>query len=477
MRVLPGVQAPNFELKDADGNIFRLNDVVGKSPVVLFFYPKDFTPGCTAEACSFRDQYQEFVDAGALVIGISGDSEKSHQRFARRYKLPYTLLSDPDGKVSGLFGVKRRFMGLLPGRETFVLDRFGKCILHFNNLGATGHVSNALKALKAQDSKPMQVYPLVFNPIFKERIWGGSKLRTQLKKEVNGDNIGESWEISGVPESESVVSQGVYAGKTITELCNLYPDDFLGFNVVSRFGTEFPLLIKFIDAKLDLSIQLHPNDDLARQRHGSFGKTEMWYVMDADPGAQLIIGFKKAVGREEYQNALASGTLTDLLYYQDVKAGDTVFIPAGKIHAIGAGILLAEIQQSSDVTYRVYDFDRKDTDGNLRELHTDLALDAMDFNSLDDFTVSYDRFALNKPEEMVSSNYFKTNYLHLTQDYSFDLAERDSFTILICVSGGVDLSVNDETVSLKLGQSALIPAAAKRMDLKSSGCTLLEVSI
>lgn len=477
MNVSTGIKAPDFELKDANGISFRLSEHIGKSPIVLFFYPKDFTPGCTAEACSFRDQYQAFVDAGAMVIGISGDSEKSHQRFAKHFNLPYTLLSDSQGKVSSLFGVQRRFMGLLPGRETFVLDIQGTCILHFNNLSASGHVHNALKALKTSALKSMHVYPLVFHPIFKERIWGGSKLSTKLLKHVKGDLIGESWEISGVPGSESVVSQGAYAGKSLAELCSLYPEQMLGSEVVTRFGIEFPLLIKFIDAKQDLSIQLHPDDQLARRRHGSFGKTEMWYVMDADPGAQLIVGFKRPVRPEEYQEALAAGTLTDLLHYQDVKSGDTVFIPAGKIHAIGAGILLAEIQQSSDVTYRVYDFDRKDAEGNLRELHTDLALDAMDFTCRDDFNVSYDRQRVNAPEMLVSSPYFVTRYIKLTQDKTFDLTQRSSLTILICVSGTLEVIVNGTSVSLQVGQTVLIPAAAPQMEIKSSDCTLLEVSI
>ena len=174
---------------------------------------------------------------------------------------------------------------------------------------------------------------------------------------------------------------------------------------------------------------------------------------------------------------MAAGTLTDLLHYQDVKSGDTVFIPAGKIHAIGAGILLAEIQQSSDVTYRVYDFDRKDAEGNLRELHTDLALDAMDFTCRDDFNVSYDRQRVNAPEMLVSSPYFVTRYIKLTQGKTFDLTQRSSLTILICVSGTLEVIVNGTSVSLQVGQTVLIPAAAPQMEIKSSDCTLLEVSI
>ncbi|MFM1877504.1 MAG: hypothetical protein RLZZ241_370 [Bacteroidota bacterium] len=322
-----------------------------------------------------------------------------------------------------------------------------------------------------------QVYPLGFHPIFKERIWGGSKLNSRLNKVVSGDFIGESWEISGVPDSESVVSKGVYSGRTLTELCNTYPNELLGKRVVQRFGAEFPLLIKFIDAREDLSIQLHPDDAMAKARHGSFGKTEMWYILDADPGAKLIVGFDRNVTAQEYEAALSQGKLTELLHYQQVASGDTVFIPAGKIHAIGAGVLLAEIQQSSDVTYRVYDFNRRDASGHLRELHTDLALDAMDFACRDDFNVKYNRNNPGNPELMVESQYFTTRYLRLDQMYTTDLSSRDAFTILICVSGNASVQIGDQPTELFQGQTVLIPAMAQWIQINTSGCELLEVTI
>lgn len=478
MKVPLGSHAPDFQLKDASGQLFRLADHLGKQPLVIFFYPKDFTPGCTAEACSFRDHFNDFSDAGALVVGISSDSERSHQRFSSKYKLPYTLLSDPDGTVSKLFGIKRKLWGLMPGRETFVLDQFGKCIMHFENLGASGHVRNALNALKGLNaSDTLEVYPLIFYSIFKERIWGGSKLRDTLHKAVTGESIGESWEISGVPGSESIVKNGVYAGRTLSDLCDSFPDSLLGERVLKQFGGVFPLLIKFIDARQDLSIQLHPNDEMALKRHNSFGKTEMWYIMDADPDAKLIVGFNRNVTPEEYQEALNQGNLADLLHYQDVKQGDTVFIPAGKIHAIGAGVLLAEIQQSSDVTYRVFDFNRRDPDGNLRELHTDLALEAMDFDCRDDFKVQYNEALTDKPELMVNSPYFKTRFLNLTANFQFDFNDRDAFTVLICVAGKACVRTGDSETDLNMGEALLIPAVARSASVVTSGGRFLEVTV
>lgn len=322
----------------------------------------------------------------------------------------------------------------------------------------------------------MEIYPLRFNPIFKERLWGGEKLRTVLGKPVSGQRIGESWEISGVPGDVSVVAEGPLAGRSLTDLIASEAQALLGRRVLERFGTEFPILIKFIDAQQDLSIQLHPDDRLARARHGSFGKTEMWYIMDADPGARLIVGFERDVSREEYQEALASGRLTDLLHYQEVRPGDAIFIPAGKIHAIGAGVMLAEIQQSSDVTYRVYDFDRRDASGRLRELHTDLALEAMDFRCRDDFNIRYDRHP-DQPSTMAETPYFTTRYLCLTGPLEADLTKREAFTIYICVSGRARLSLGETRADLETGQTLLVPAAAPQVRFETEGCELLEVTL
>lgn len=320
------------------------------------------------------------------------------------------------------------------------------------------------------------MYPLKFHPILKERLWGGNKLASVLGKEIESDITGESWELSGVAGDISVVSNGPLAGTALSSLIEEHAVALLGRKVVDRFGLEFPILVKFIDAKRDLSIQLHPNDELARQRHNSFGKTEMWYVMDADEGAELIIGFENDVTKEAYAESLEQDTITDLLHYQKVNEGDTFFINTGKIHAIGAGVLLAEIQQTSDITYRVYDFNRKDKNGELRELHTDLALDAIDFQQKEDFHVAYSRKtnALNK---MVECPYFKTSYLNLTSNFRQDLSVAKSFVIYMCVEGEATI-VNDEgEVSIRKGETVLISADTKTVQILTQGARFLVVDV
>lgn len=320
------------------------------------------------------------------------------------------------------------------------------------------------------------IHPLKFKPILKERLWGGTKLKEVFGKPIESDITGESWELSTVPGDISVVANGSLEGKSLQELIDSKGEELLGKSVVERFGKEFPILIKFIDAKQDLSIQLHPNDALAKERHNSFGKTEMWYIMDADPKAELIVGFNKDVTKEEYAESVANDTLLDLLNYEQVKEGDTFFINTGKIHAIGAGVMLAEIQQTSDVTYRVFDFNRKDKDGNLRELHTDLALDAVDYEKKDDFKVSYSH-EKNEVNTMVDCPYFKTNFIELTENLELDTVNRDSFTIFMCVGGEAKISTAEGEVAIKSGETALLPASTQKISLQSTGAKLLEVTI
>jgi len=320
------------------------------------------------------------------------------------------------------------------------------------------------------------IHPLKFKPILKERLWGGTKLKEVFGKPIESDITGESWELSTVPGDISVVANGSLEGKSLQELIDSNGEELLGKSVVERFGKEFPILIKFIDAKQDLSIQLHPNDALAKERHNSFGKTEMWYIMDADPMAELIVGFNKDVTKEEYAESVANDTLLDLLNYEQVKEGDTFFINTGKIHAIGAGVMLAEIQQTSDVTYRVFDFNRKDKDGNLRELHTDLALDAVDYEKKDDFKVSYSQ-EKNEVNTMVDCPYFKTNFIELTENLELDTVNRDSFTIFMCVGGEAKISTAEGEVAIKSGETALLPASTQKISLQSTGAKLLEVTI
>jgi len=322
----------------------------------------------------------------------------------------------------------------------------------------------------------MTLYPLKFRPILKERLWGGTKLKEVLGKPIESDITGESWELSTVKGDISVIVNGSLEGKSLQELIESNGEELLGKSVVERFGKEFPILIKFIDAKQDLSIQLHPNDELAKERHDSFGKTEMWYIMDADPKAELIVGFNKDVTKEEYAESIDNDTLLDLLNYEQVKEGDTFFINTGKIHAIGSGVMLAEIQQTSDVTYRVFDFNRKDKEGNLRELHTELALDAVDYKKKDDFKVSYSQ-DLNKVSEMVDCPYFKTNFIQLTENLELDITKRDSFTIFMCVGGEVVIKTSEGEVLIKNGETALLPAITKKISLQSKGAKLLEVTI
>lgn len=320
------------------------------------------------------------------------------------------------------------------------------------------------------------MYPLKFKPILKERLWGGTKLRDVLGKPITSEITGESWELSAVDGDVSIVSDGEFSGKTLQELIDTHTSAILGESVYRRFGNDFPILIKFIDAKQDLSIQLHPNDKLAKERHNSFGKTEMWYVMDADEDARLIVGFNRDVQKDEYIESLEAGNLLELLNYENVSAGDTFFINTGKIHAIGAGVLLAEIQQTSDITYRVYDFDRRDKNGNLRELHTEMAVDAIDYNKKDDFKIDYAK-TKNAVNTMVDCPYFTTNYLELTDQNSFDLSKRDSFTIYMCVDGTASISNDYGSVTISKGETVLISANTERLTIGTSGVTLLEVSI
>lgn len=322
----------------------------------------------------------------------------------------------------------------------------------------------------------MEIYPLKFHPILKERLWGGIKLQDILGKSIPCEITGESWELSGVEGDVSIVSNGTFSGISLQKMIAEYGEGLMGKSVIDRFGKEFPILIKFIDAKKDLSIQLHPNDALAKERHNSFGKTEMWYIMDADDDADLIVGFNKNVDKEEYTKSLENDTLLELLNYEKVKTGDTFFINTGKIHAIGAGVLLAEIQQTSDITYRVFDFNRKDKEGNLRELHTDLALDAIDYNKKDDFKVSYQN-TVDVVNSMVDSPYFKTNYIELTKELVLDVSQRDSFTIYMCVDGGVKVTNDFGSAVLRKGETVLVPAISNTIVLDTKSSKLLEVTI
>jgi mannose-6-phosphate isomerase len=301
----------------------------------------------------------------------------------------------------------------------------------------------------------INLYPLVFEPILKERIWGGIKLQSILGKEISSQITGESWEISTVSGEISVVKNGFLQGKTLNELLEKYPEEILGTKVYKQFGKEFPLLFKFLDAREDLSIQVHPNDELAKKQHNSFGKTEMWYVMQADEESRIIVGFKQKSSPEEYLKHLEDKTLTSILEEIPVKKGDMFFLETGTVHAIGAGIVIAEIQQTSDITYRIYDFDRKDAQGNTRELHNDLALEAINYNKVEAYT-KYNK-VINTSNEAVNCPYFTTNFIPL--DGQLDFKENSSsFKVFMCTEGEFDLVVNKEKQSYKKGETVLIPA-------------------
>lgn len=322
-----------------------------------------------------------------------------------------------------------------------------------------------------------ELYPLKFKPVLKERIWGGSKLKTLFNKEGKCTNCGESWELSAVEGDISVVSNGFLKGNDLAELVEIYMGDLVGDSVYDRFGLEFPLLIKFIDANDDLSIQVHPDDELAMERHESYGKTEMWVVMQAEKGAQLISGFNKKVTKNEYLNHLHNKTLKSILNSEPVKEDDVFFIPAGRVHAIGAGILLAEIQQTSDITYRIYDWDRVDASGKPRELHTDLALDAIDYNHYSDYKTKYELIP-NKTVNIADCPYFTTNILSFDKPLEKDYTLIDSFVIYICLSGKFQIKTEGGTETMKAGETVLIPAALKNLNfIPEEQSKILEVYI
>jgi mannose-6-phosphate isomerase len=319
------------------------------------------------------------------------------------------------------------------------------------------------------------LYPLKFKTIYKDKIWGGQKIRTYLHKDFgNLPNCGETWEISGVKSDVSVVANGSLAGESLADLLSKYKDELVGKKNFERFGNEFPLLVKFIDANEDLSIQVHPDDKLAKERHNSFGKTEMWYVIEADPGSTLIAGFNKELTQEEYLEKFNSGHLTDVLNKEDVKAGDVFFLPAGRVHTIGKGLLIAEIQQTSDITYRIYDFDRVDDKGNKRELHVEQALAAIDYKHYPEYKTKYTP-EKDETVHLVSCPYFTTNVLDFDKGTGKDYSDLDSFVIHVCLEGAYELKYNGESYPVKMGECLLLPNTVGKVELSTDkGFKILE---
>ncbi len=320
------------------------------------------------------------------------------------------------------------------------------------------------------------LYPLKFKPLLKERIWGGEML-ARLKKNAKaaGKKIGESWELSGVPGDVSVVSNGLLKGNSLAELLEVYMGDLAGEKVFEQFGEMFPLLVKLIDARDVLSIQVHPDDKLALERHNSYGKTEMWYVVEADQDAALYVGFREQTSQEQYLAAVETGTLPSLLNRIPVKAGDAYFIPAGVIHAIGKGLVIAEIQQTSDITYRVDDWGRTDDKGNPRQLHTELAVGAIDFGNPADYDITVAPQP-NRAVEMKKCPYFTTNLVQVDGVFERDYAAFDSFVILVCLEGELTIDSEAEPQTLVAGETALIPASLECVILDGKA-KLLEVYV
>jgi len=301
------------------------------------------------------------------------------------------------------------------------------------------------------------LYPLKFEPILKDKIWGGTKLKSLFNINSTSTCLGETWELSGIDNEESVVSNGDLAGNNLQELIEIYMGELVGDSVFDQFGHSFPLLFKLIDANDNLSIQVHPGDEVAAERHNSFGKTEMWYVVDCDDNAELVVGFKNDCSKQDYLDALEKGIVEELLQKVPVKKGDTIFIPAGLVHAIGKGIVLAEIQQSSDITYRIYDYKRTDSNGLERELHTEQAVDVIDFNASKSPKIIYDA-KINQITSLVKCDYFTTNIIKFDNSITRNYATLDSFVVYMCISGSFKIQYNSENFTVNTGDTILIPA-------------------
>ena len=310
-----------------------------------------------------------------------------------------------------------------------------------------------------------------FRPILKSVLWGGNRIAPFKHLDTDQAHIGESWEISGIKGHESIVACGEDSGLTLPQLITKYQAALMGAEAYDRFGNEFPLLVKFIDAASDLSVQVHPNDDLAARRHGCQGKTEMWYVIDAAPGALIHAGFSQRIDAEEYGSMTAQGTIMNAVQHHDSHAGDAFMLPPGTIHSIGAGNLLVEIQQSSDITYRVYDYGRRDAMGNLRPLHTDLAREALDFEPHSGYKLAYDRTA--QSAHIASCRHFVVSKMAINGSHTCDVSQVTSFVIMICIDGEASLADDSHLSShpchptaLHRGDTVLIPACASSISIK-----------
>ena len=323
-----------------------------------------------------------------------------------------------------------------------------------------------------------ELYPIRFETVQKEKVWGGKALSINFnKKNSKSDKTGESWEISAVAGELSIVSNGFLAGNNIEEIIEVYMGDITGDAVYEKFGNEFPLLIKLIEAREDLSVQVHPGNDLAKERHNAYGKTEMWYILDSEKNAKIFTGLKEGVTKEIYKKAVTDGNIDKLLNTDSPEKGDVYFIPAGRIHAIGAGNVLVEIQQTSDITYRIFDWNRKGSGKEKRELHTDLALDAINFDITGTGKLKIEP-VLNETVELVCCDFFTTNLISINRSFRKEYYEIDSFVVYICIEGEFTLIYEESREKVIKGETILLPAMIKEVVLEPSGeAKLLEVYI
>ena len=319
--------------------------------------------------------------------------------------------------------------------------------------------------MASHSRKMNMLYPLKFKPVFDDRMWGGEKIRTRLGLDFSPmERCAEAWVLSGYEGKQTTVSNGFLAGNEINDLVEIYMDDLVGGKVFETSGDIFPLLIKFIDSRDWLSIQVHPDDELARKRNLPNGKTEMWYVIDADKDSQLISGFNRKVSQKQYLDHLQNKTLPGILNYEKVNAGDVFFMPAGRIHALGPGILLTEIQQTSDATYRIYDWDRADANGKGRELHRESALASIDFNIYSEYKTNF-KPRLNETVNLATCPYFTTNLLELAQPLRKDYEELDSFMVYICIEGAMKVKCGESSTVVVKGEVVLIPSIIGRVEI------------
>ena len=312
----------------------------------------------------------------------------------------------------------------------------------------------------------MFFYPILFEPNLHPVVWGGNQLRPYKGLEATAEPIGESWEVSAVPTSTSIISNGAWKGRDLISVIDEHPEEILGKSVNEQYDGKLPLLVKFIDAKKDLSIQVHPNDEMAMREHGKMGKSEMWYIIKAEPGAHLYAGFKQRITPYEYQHRVADGTITQVLARHPVKAGDVFYLPAGRVHAICGGILLAEVQQSSDVTYRIFDYNRPGMDGKPRELHTELAAQALDYHVEQEYRTVYAE-NINRANLIVDSPFFSVRVTETATMFHRNLLKYDSFVITMCIEGdcSIRLRATGEEILLREGHSTLIPAVLADYDV------------